>query len=275
MLKALPLKIMLPLLCAVAAFSCNRNAGKKAPTPLHEAIWVARKCTNAQNEEILCPYIFLRLFKNGKFSGGALRGYVDGDWELDSTNKLVILKPGPLAAADEKSLTFLGIVYHSANYLQLGLIRNEEDLETGNIPLVSLKAVRVTADADPFNPKINTWRHPPSQFETPEELKARVKNYLVFLQKFYGFLVANKIEEVDTDWFPNVINMAGHSSVRLAYSTELKEWNKCFYNEEQAVEAYKILSGPFFNLKLKADVGIYERNADVVNQMLSMIEPQK
>jgi hypothetical protein len=66
--------------------------------------------------------------------------------------------------------------------------------------------------------------------------------------------------------------MDNYGSVRLSYSNELKDWYKCFYNEENAVEGYKVISGPFLNVKLKKMEDLNLRNQDVVEQILEQIK---
>ncbi|MCU0322180.1 MAG: hypothetical protein MUE72_07170 [Chitinophagaceae bacterium] len=59
---------------------------------------------------------------------------------------------------------------------------------------------------------------------------------------------------------------------RMAYSNELNDWNRCFFNEEQAVEGYKVFSGVIYKVKLHHKESVAERNLDMVNQLLEVIE---
>jgi hypothetical protein len=67
------------------------------------------------------------------------------------------------------------------------------------------------------------------------------------------------------------MKMESPGAITMANSAELKDWYGCFYNEDQAVEGYKIISGPFMNVKLKGNPDLNERNADVVDQLLQQL----
>jgi len=268
----LTIKQMLPLFLAGAFFSCERKVSEKA-IPLETVAWYPLKCTDAQNEEILCPYSFIRLQKNGKFMAAALRGYASGTWQKIASDDamVLVLDMDSTTATDELAPAAFRITYHSENYLNLVMARSESDIQTGNLTLLRMRPGKIQTGADPFTPTMQQWRIKPVRAELPDEIKARTVSYLRFLRNFYAFAANNKIEKPDTDWFPNVMNLENASSVRMAYSTELKNWNKCFYNEEQAVEGYKIISGPFYGIKLQANPNLNERNADVVTQILTAI----
>jgi hypothetical protein len=269
----LTIKQMLPLFLAGAFFSCERKQSEKA-IPLETVAWYSFKCTDAQNEEILCPYSFIRLQKNGKFMAAALRGYASGTWQkITSDGAMVLaLDMDSTTATDELAPAAFRITYHSANYLNLVLARSESDIETGNLTLLRMRPGKIQTEADPFDPTMHQWRIKPVKAELPGEIKARTISYLRFLRNFYAFSANNKLENPDTDWFPTVMKMDNYNSVRLSYSTELKDWYKCFYNEEQAVEGYKIISGPFLNIKLKKIEDLNQRNVDVIEQILNQLK---
>ncbi|MCU0388766.1 MAG: hypothetical protein MUE71_09185 [Chitinophagaceae bacterium] len=252
---------MLPLFLAGAFFSCERKQPEKA-IPLESVVWYANKCTDAQNEEILCPYSFIRLQKNGQFMAAALRGYASGKWQKMASDEAVVLvlDMDSTTATDELAPAAFRITYHSAKYLNLVMARSESDIQTGNLTLLRMRPGKIQSEANPFTNTMQEWRAKPSRAESPEAIKARTIAYLQFLKNFYAFTALNKIENPDTDWFPNVMKMDNYGSVRLSYSNELKDWYKCFYNEGQAVEAYKIISGPFLNVKLKKMEDLNLRN---------------
>ncbi len=259
------------LLIPFSLASCQRNNTEK-PIPLESVVWYAYKCTNAQNEEILCPYSFIRLHKNGVFLAGALRGYASGMWQKDTARQQIILIPDATSANDELTPTLLGITYQSGHYLNLLMARSDEDIKSGNMQLLRMRPGIVQEKTDPFSPAMQQWRLKPLQPETPDEIRTRTLLYLQFLLKFYSFVAENNLEQPDTDWFPNVINMESPGSIRLAYTTELKDWYSCFFNEEQAIEGYKIISGPFLNIKLKENADLNKRNVSVSEELINEIE---
>ena len=264
---------LLPLFFAGAFLACERKQPEK-PLPLDSVVWYANKCTDANNEEILCPYSYIRLQKNGKFFAAALRGYASGDWQkLTSKDATVlVLDMDSTTAIDEAAPAAFKITYHSAKYLNLVMARSESDVANGNLTLLRMRPGKVMSEDDPFTPNMQSWRIKPAKAESPDEIKARTVSYLQFLEKFYGFAARNKIDNADTDWFPNVIKMDNPGSVRLTYSSELKDWYQCFFSEEQAIEGYKIISGPFLNVQLKKMDDLNERNMDVLQQIMEQIK---
>ena len=264
-------KFIIPLLMAGAFLSCQRYQPDKA-IPLESVAWYAFKCMDADNEEILCPYSYIRLHKNKTFIAGALRGYSAGTWQKDTAAKVIFLMPDASSSQDERAKTLLQINYHSANYLNLIMARSEVDITNGNLQLLRMRPAIIQEGADPFLTSMQQWRSKPAKPESPDELKTRVVAYLTFLNNFYAFAANNKMDHPDTDWFPNVMKMDNPGMVRLSYTTELKDWYDCFYSEEQAVEGYKIISGPFTKITLKKMNDINERNHDVILQILDLIK---
>ncbi len=264
-------KTIMLLSATGAFFSCQRTAPADK-IPIESAVWYTVKCTDGLNEEVLCPYSFLRLYKNGRFAAGALRGFSTGNWKKDTTLKQVYLFPDTTSAESEQTPTLLQISYHSDRYLNALMARDESDLTNGNLQLLRMRPGKTAPADDPFTADMHKWRLKPEREETMEEIKARTVGYLRFLEKFFGFAAQNHIEEPDTDWFPNVMKLDNPSSVRLTYTNELKDWYACFYNEAQAIEGYKIISGPFTKITLKKMEDLNERNLDVLKQILVQIK---
>jgi hypothetical protein len=270
------LKTLLPLLMAVVAFSCQPAQEVAEETDPKDFVWISTECSDGSDGILLCPYSYLRLFDNGSFTGGALRGYVSGTWTNDSMNQQIWLKPlDKVTVSDEATFTVLQILEQNAGTMQVAVLRNAEESMSTNQKTMLLKKAACPLERDPFRTDHNLWRAKPDKPESPERIKDRVIAYLSFLKMFYQFAGENNLERADTDWFPSPMKMDSPGSITMAYSNELATWNACFYNEAQAVEAYQIISGPFMNIKLKGNPDLNARNVEVIAQLISDIENAK
>jgi hypothetical protein len=263
---------LLPLLLlAMVVFSC-KDQPKEPETNIKDFVWVASDCADGTDGITLCPYNYLRLYENGSFTGSALRGYVSGTWTNDSLNNQIWLRPlGKNSSEEEATFTVLQILEKKYRKMSVAVTRNAEDFDPERHQTMLLTKNSCNFEYDPFRPDHNLWRNKPTKPETSIEIKDRVLSYLQFLKMFYRFAKENKIENPDTDWFPNPLYLEARGSIRVAYSHELGLWNECFFNEEQAIEGYKVISGPFLNLKLKSNPDLNDRNIIVIDDILSQI----
>lgn len=260
------------LLAFALMMGCKQPTPTSTKIPLDKATWIGKECLHQTDGDVLCPYSFIRMYPDSSFVAGALRGYVQGSWQQDTARKLILLTPDTVSASAEKAPTLFGIAYHSTHYLHLVMVRNEDDFKTGNGVILKMRAADTTGKADPFAAVHQSWRQKPDAPETPAQIKARVKAYLEFLEAFYAFASLNQLQKPDNGWFPNVMNMESSGSVRLAYNNELEDWYACFYDEEQAIEGYKMISGAFLNLTLAKTEDRNERNRDAIVQILNTLE---
>lgn len=251
---------------------CKEPAGTVAKIPIDSTIWIANGCMDVNDAELLCPYSFIRLFPDGTYAAGALRGYASGRWKHDTAQQLIMVTPGEGSAPSEIAPSQLGIIYHSGHYLNLVMAADLADFDPGTAVYLNMKAATPGTWADPFEPYYQSWRQKPEAPENPEQLKRRVKAYLQFLEAFYAFASHNQLQKPDNGWFPNVMNMESRGSVRVAYNNELEDWYACFYDEAQAIEGYKLISGAFLNLTLAKTEDKNERNRDAIAQILYTLE---
>lgn len=268
-------KTWLPLLFAVVVFACNPKNRERIVTP-KDFVWASTTCVDNSNITLLCPYSFLRLFDDGTFTGGALRGFIKGIWKKDSAANQIKLIPLQANTAEEMNMVILQILEKTPLTMEVAI--GNDFGKPGKIgkKIMNLQALPLSPDNDPFRTDHQLWREKPNQPESPEQLKNRVLDYLRFVKMFYLFAAENNLENPDTDWFPHPMKMESPGSITMAYANELKDWHTCFYNEDQAVKAYQIISGPFLKVKLKGNPDINERNVDVIDQLLGqLIEKEK
>lgn len=269
--KNLPL-----LLFAVVVFSCKPETKELPENEAKDFVWVSADCSDGSAGILLCPYSYLRLFDNGSFTGGALRGYVSGTWNLDSATQQIWLKPiDKVTDTEETNFTVLEVLEKSPNSMQVAVLRVGEAIFEEGKRTMQLQKAPVSFDRDPFRVDNNLWRNKPDKPESAGQIKDRVLGYLNFLKMFYEFASKNNLERLDVDWFPTPMKMESPGSITMAYANELSHWNACFYNEEQAIEGYKIISGPFLKVKLKGNPDLNQRNVAVINQILEALETKQ
>ncbi len=265
---------MLSLLLAVTAFSCNAPDApqKNGDTQLTASTWIVTGYVENVDDIDIAPYSYIRLLEDSTFHGAALRGYFAGKWSYQPKDKQIWMVPdSAYLEAVRKHLVVMQVESLEGRSMNLSLMRQANGRYSE--PFAKLDMTQSVGNPlqDPFNREYHAFRNKPELAETPEQIKARVLNYLDFLEAFYRFSSENEITIPETDWFPTPVKMETTGSIRMAYSDELKDWNACFYNEEQAVEAYKLLSGGFLKVKLKSNKDIHLRNVTVVEQLRNYI----
>jgi hypothetical protein len=269
---------VLPLFFAVVILSCNTSQPTKSSvaTDLTQSVWITSDYVElaADEEDItIPPYTYLRLFKDSSFSGVALRGYFSGKWSRKKDGGQLWLMPDsnfiPLI---REQVVVVGLDKIIETEMAWSLMKKNNDAFSYPFATLDVKQGTANQQIDPFAPAYNLYRQKPEKSENPEEIKKRVMNYLNFLEAFYLFSSENKLTKPESDWFPTPLKMEMTGSIRLANSEELKDWYACFYNEEQAVEGYKLISGAFLPLKLKSNSDIHLRNAAFVTQIKAGIK---
>ena len=211
--------------------------------------------------------LMARFYPNRTYALLGSKGYSFGTWKGDLEKETVELFPkqsNELSAANA-----LDAAHLSADSLFL-LCYNEHQEPTNRA--FAMGAIPEFSKNDPFSLKLNQWRQQPAKAETPEQIKERVLNHLAFLQAYYQWALDNQLPYLTTNWYPAAFNMNYTNGVRMAYADELEGWNTCFFDSTQAVEGYKLLSGPMRSVKLKTDVNNYARNIDCLGQLADAIE---
>ncbi len=257
---------------SLCIISCNNSIQLNEKDLIKE--WHVRSSTSPIGNRDVNTISVLRLYSKNRYNQFGQNGHSYGIWDYNNTTKVLHLQPtnGQL----EYWQSYYKIIKHKSNALELKLFRNEE-MKPGTEEL-NFKLEGITSKYkgnDPFNAIFHKWRKKPLEPETKEQIKARVLDYLNFLKSVYEHAKANKFETIKMDWYPNPIQMYYSNGVRMANTEELIDWNKCFFDEEQAIEGYKIISGPFQNIELPTTNNKLERNLDVIEQLLKQINTNK
>lgn len=212
----------------------------------------------------------LHLAPNGSYTHFAANFYNTGKWKWDETQSKITLIP---EEGNHLNGTFVfEVIEKKSTELIVKKIIKKGDVLVRKKNVDTWFGVQNTTSLNPFDASLNEWRIKPSNLETIEQIRSRTFKYLEFLKIYFSYLVENKIENLTHGWYPQPFQMNYVNTARMAYSTELLDWNNCFFNEEQAVEGYKLISGVMYKMKIHNKETIAERNLDLVNQLIDLIK---
>lgn len=229
--------------------------------------YVVPKSSQNSKRNQLDMYV-LRLYANGSYVFCADYLFETGTWQFDEEKQLMILRSKNedsteqiryVADEKQKNGTTLFQFFH-----QYPVVETEVD-ET-----VEVRAVANISSSDPFNTNFHTWRKKPVATESAAQIKIRALNYLRFLETFYSHAIENGLENPGGRWYPQPLKFFSNK-VSMAYSNELPDWYACFYNEEQGIEAYKLLSGALMQVKIAGDDD-NSRNLNCVKQLIDFVQ---
>lgn len=130
------------------------------------------------------------------------------------------------------------------------------------------------ANDEPFCIENNQWRIKPLQKETEPEVHQRLKKNLNFFLLFYKSVLAKDEKSVSFWGLPSSFKWYG-GGIFLKKEKELKEdWINCFYNKEQAMQAYHIAE-KLMDVKYtwpKGEQNWLKLNLSVLEQMYNKID---
>lgn len=214
------------------------------------------------------PASVFRFYEDGTYSEFCENSsFSFGQWKFDKPARLNSMHQ--LSGDVKQKDNYFFIEYMLADRMKISLYNrlpvrtSKEQLEYTLTPGVSSSMAE-----DPYVPAMHQWRIPPAGPETDPMISQRAKSYLLFLEKLYKHAIKNNIKSLKSDWYPNPVKMHYGNGVQMARADELDDWYKCFYDTAQAVKGYQCISGPFFNSKLKHSSNKFERNLDLVEQLL-------
>lgn len=211
----------------------------------------------------------LRLYPKGLYTYFGSGNYSFGQWRINE-------KGSYLHLTQEKGNMEKDLYLHM-NKKEPGLIQTDI---YGAMPFYAnqrmaaffLKGKDNRSQTDPYSSSANLWRIKPAAPESDAAIKKRVMDYLRFLEAMYQHGIDNEMDALNMYWYPMPLQMYFGNGVRMAYSNELDDWNECFYDSAQAVKGYQVISGAFYDVKLKSGVNKFERNLDFIKQLLKQLE---
>jgi hypothetical protein len=250
----------------LASFSCKRANNKKTfPDVLckMQADFNREDSTGYQN-------MMLRLYADGNYSHFAANFYNFGTWKWSDTTTLLTLTPkqgNPFTNAQ----MFLVQKPINGQFRFKKIERKEGNIVFPEKGSSIFNGFRNVSKVDPFLLGNNSWRIKPTSSETTEQVKKRTKGYLEFLQLYYQYTIDNDVQTLTSGWYPAPLQMNYNNGVRMAYNTEVKDWYACFYNDTQAIEAYKMLTLAIRKIHVGDIEDLRERNLDIVKQMIAAL----
>lgn len=255
----------IPFLFCACGNSSLKETQKVNPNDCEWYINAAKENAFSSNNKL--DVYMLRLYPSGEYVLCADLLYEPGIWIFDSEKKLIILSP--LQKKEINTQRFLhdetiGGTTTFTFYHSYPIEKEEAD------ELIYVRSIANKSISDPYHPSNHQWRKQPNAVETNDQIKTRTLAYLNFLKIFYTHAKENELENVGGSWYPQPLRFYSNM-VRMAYDNELADWYSCFYNEEQGIEAYKLLSGALRNVKIIGSTDI-SRNLNGVEQLLAQVQ---
>lgn len=212
----------------------------------------------------------LRLYNDGTYSHYAANFYNFGTWKWNDTTWLTLTpKEGNLTTNQQ----ILEVNKSTNDKFKVQKIKKENGL--------LLRSKKVSdflinesnqSKQDPYSKANNLWRIKPTASESLSQIRDRTVKYLNFLKALYQHAIDNKLQVLTIGWYAAPLQMNYANGFRMSYSTEVKDWYACFYNEEEGIEAYKMISGTIGKIKVHEIESKPERNLDILEQMIKVIE---
>lgn len=121
------------------------------------------------------------------------------------------------------------------------LLRRVEGKRHSELTYKASKTYWKDSDKNPFAKQNYKWAHKPSKPESAEDIKKRAKESVLFYAYYFEGFVNGGADEISFKgipccfkWYTGGITIQGEKSLDT-------KWADCFYSQEQAFEARKIL----------------------------------
>jgi hypothetical protein len=155
-----------------------------------------------------------------------------GNWKFDDATKLITL------TQSNKQFLQYKLIKLSATEL---VIINTADADKKKLVFVAVGKKYTQLNDNPYHISNNIWRIAPKQPETDVQIKARLKNYLQFHINFYKLNLATQQQSISFYGFPSCIKWYAGGIILIKEKDLPKNWFTCFYNKDQAMQAYKMM----------------------------------
>ena len=185
-----------------------------------------------ENSKFEIPYRSFYFATDGSFIKNPRSSFDFGKWVFDAAGKKITLHN-----TIDKTVDTYTIASLAAD--ELVLVNTGVGSST-NLKFVSAGLRFKDENNEPYYSGNNRWRMAPKQKETDVAVQQRLKENLQFFILYHRAVLATN-EKVVSFWgLPSCFKLYG-GAVFLKKPAELKEsWLKCFYNKDQAMQAYKI-----------------------------------
>ncbi len=252
-------------------FACNNNStsASERKDPQNSEWYVAynTKDKKVNNTNKLDVYV-LRFYPDSTYTLCADLLFEQGTWKFDAQKKLIVLSPD--IKNEELSQRYL-IDQTSPDKKITFSFYHQYPPDTQNPDeVIQVQSVTNQSSFDPYSKASNAWRQKPLQPETQQQVKQRTIAYLGFLKALYTHAKDNNFDDAGGRWYPKPLKFYSNK-VSMAYANELYDWYNCFFNESQAVDAYKLIGGALMKTKIEGKDDL-SRNINCVDQLLNEIK---
>jgi len=284
-------RIVFCFFIAVIVSSCNNSSSTATPeTSIDSAKKANRVYTsklldlsgNRNMEQLLCqgweladdldvvhsseesmgmlPFRSYYLFGDSSFVKNPRSAMEYGTWQYDKDQKKITFH----YSKGEKDVYKIAAMAAD----ELVMVNTGIDSET-QLKFVSAGKRYKNVEDDPFHISNNQWRLHPKKPESTEEVRKRLKDYLHFNILFYRDNLAKESKEISFYGLPTCLKWYAGGIYMVKEADLNANWFYCFYNKNQAMEAYKMM-GELVTKKYnwpKGNVSWINKNLSVLEQM--------
>lgn len=244
--------------------ACASHSQSPESVRMEDAEWYHVPNSKLSSDENKMDVYVLRLYPDNTYTLCADLLFETGKWADDETKEARILTP---AVSVNNSPSYYLQDTRTPEGKTVFSFFDVFPFNGEPIERAELKAIENKSTFDPYSPAMHRWRKQPVAQETADQIKARVLQYLKFLQALYAHAVDNNIENPGGSWYAQPIRFYSNK-VAMAYANELIDWYSCFYNEQDGIEGYKLISGALQKVKIKGEDDV-RRNLDCVEQLIA------
>jgi len=179
------------------------------------------------------PYRCFYLFDDSTYTKNVRNTMEYGQWSYNKKKKTVTLKNSN-RSWDQYKIVAIG----------------PDDMMVVNTKINTITKLRFISSGkkyankndDPFYIANNQWRIKPKASETDEQVRKRLKDCLHFYILFYQDNLAKGEQSISFYGLPTCLRWYKKGMQLIKKDALPANWFACFYNNEQAMKAYKLLS---------------------------------
>ncbi len=185
-----------------------------------------------ENSKFEIPYRSFYFSTKGTFVKNPRNTFDYGTWTYDDAAKTITLNNSIDKSKDVYKIA--KIAYDELTLVNVGVN------SATNLKFIAPGKRFKNANDEPYCLENNRWRIRPTSKESDSAIHQRLKENLYFFILFYKSALAKEDKTVSFWGLPSCFKWYG-GAIFIKKKEELKEnWINCFYNEEQAMQAYKL-----------------------------------
>jgi hypothetical protein len=146
-----------------------------------------------------------------------------------------------------------------------------------HIDILSQMETHLDIESFPFRQeRYNQWREKPASKESAEDLRRRLANHLDFLIAYLGFAVDHDMPRLSFDAIPSPFRFLGNGVVLEAWDDIPADWQRGFFDEDDARKAYTLLRSAFGRVRWRKtyEMSIFEAHHDYLERLREAVGAQ-